>query len=129
MAWETGIVSSHYALERTPQHDPSDPDLVTDAWTKVHGEFHHALLAGSGNTKILNIALLMRDTAAVYQTWSQQQRLMSRRTVVAEHRNLMELALARNIEAGVAALSEHISRTTEVLLAHLDLMSHEDAEA
>ena len=120
MTWETGIVSTHYALERTPQHDPADPDLVTDAWSKAHSDFHRALITGCGNARLLHITLSMRDAAGVYQSWSQQQRLGSRRQVVEEHRNLMELALAREIQVGAAALAEHIARTTEVLLAHLD---------
>jgi DNA-binding GntR family transcriptional regulator len=127
MTWETGVVSSHYALERTPQHDRADPDLVTEAWTEAHGAFHRALLAGSASARILDIALQMRDAAAVYQSWSQQQRLGSRRAVVAEHRNLMNLALSRDVEAGVAAIAEHLTRTTEVLLARLDVIPTQDA--
>lgn len=120
MSWESNVVSTHHTLHRTPQHDPQDPDRVTDAWSSAHGEFHRALLLGCTNVRLLDIALLMRDAAAVYQSWSQQQRLGSDRNVVEEHRNLMELALARDIERGVAALAEHITRTTDLLLSHLD---------
>lgn len=128
IAWETAVVSTHYVLERTPQHDPEDPNIVIDAWTEAHAGFHHALLVGSGNPRMLDIALSMRDAASVYQSWSQQQRLASGRSVVEEHRNLMNLALARDIEVGVAALAEHITRTTEVLLKHLDVMTSGDMQ-
>lgn len=125
MTWESGIVSTHYTLERTPQHHPDNPDLVTDSWTEAHAAFHRALLVGYTNARILNITLLMRDAAMIYQSWSQQQRLESRRAVTEEHRNLMDLALARDVEGGVAALAQHITRTMEVLLARLDLVATE----
>lgn len=60
----------------------------------------------------------MRDAAALYQTWSQQIGRHPDRDVAAEHRNLMELVLARDTDAAVDALTRHINRTTQILLTH-----------
>lgn len=116
-AWEANLLAKHHTLERTPQYDAVDPERVSDEWSQAHADFHHALLAGCRNARLLNIATSLRDSAELYRSWSQQSARHPNRDVVAEHRNLKELALTRDVEATVAALARHISHTTEILLA------------
>jgi DNA-binding GntR family transcriptional regulator len=118
MVWESDLVARHYTLEHTPQYDDGDPDRVADAWSAAHGAFHTALLAGCRNTRLRCLAASLRDAAVLYQSWSQQIGRHPDRDVIAEHRQLLELALARDADAAVDALGRHISRTTEILLAH-----------
>ncbi|WP_081655410.1 GntR family transcriptional regulator [Amycolatopsis orientalis] len=114
--WESDLVAKHHTLERTPQYDQDDPERVSDAWSRAHADFHHTLLAGCRNSRLLSIANSLRDSAELYRSWSQQHSRHPGRDVIAEHRTLMELALARETEAAVAALARHISHTTEILL-------------
>ncbi len=116
VAWESDLVAKHHTLERTQQYDASDPTRVSDAWSAAHTAFHNALLNGCRNTRLRCVAISMRDAAELYRAWSQQPERKSHRDVVGEHRNLMELALARDIDAAVNALADHITRTTDVLL-------------
>jgi DNA-binding GntR family transcriptional regulator len=115
--WEADLLAKHHTLERTPQYDASDPERVSDAWSQAHADFHHALLAGCRNARLLNIAASLRDSAELYRSWSQQIARHPNRDVLAEHRTLMELALTRDTEAAVTALARHIGHTTEILLA------------
>lgn len=114
--WESDLVAKHHTLERTPQYDEDDPERVSDAWSRAHADFHHTLLAGCRNSRLLSIANSLRDSAELYRSWSQQHSRHPGRDVIAEHRTLMELALARDTEAAVEALERHISHTTEILL-------------
>lgn len=114
--WESDLVAKHHTLERTPQYDDDDPERVSDAWSRAHADFHHTLLAGCRNSRLLSIANSLRDSAELYRSWSQQLSRHPGRDVVAEHRTLMELALARDTEAAVEALAWHLGHTTEILL-------------
>lgn len=118
--WESDLVAKHHLLERTPQYDVDDPERVSDEWSQAHADFHHTLLAGCRNSRLLGIANSLRDSAELYRSWSQQYSRHPGRDVVAEHRTLMELALARDAEAAVEALAWHIGHTTEILLGGED---------
>lgn len=117
MGWEAAVVAAHHKLVRTPQYDAADPERLSDGWSQVHNEFHRVLLAGCSNARLTAAAAAMRDAAEIYRAWSQQTSRHPDRDPAAEHRNLMELALARDADAAVEALGEHIVKTTEVLLS------------
>jgi DNA-binding GntR family transcriptional regulator len=116
LAWEADIVASLHTLERTDEYDEADRSRVSDAWSAAHLAFHLRLLAACPNLRLLQIASSLRDSALVYQAWSQQTRRRSHRNARAEHRQLMELALARDADAAVDALQRHIRLTTTILL-------------
>jgi DNA-binding GntR family transcriptional regulator len=101
--WESHLIAKHHILDPTPQYDAEDPGRVSDEWSLAHADFHDALLAGCRNSRLLSIATTLRDSAELYRSWSQQQARHPNRDVLGEHRNLMELALARDSEAAVRA--------------------------
>lgn len=119
-AWESRIVSAHGRLERTPQTGATDPALMDDAWVTAHSAFHAALLSGCRNRRLLSIALSMRDASVLYQRWTLSIGQDTDRDAPAEHREMLDAALARDPERAVAALRTHVDRTTEVLLAALE---------
>ncbi|WP_210603791.1 GntR family transcriptional regulator [Brevibacterium oceani] len=123
VGWESGVISAHHRLERTCQYDQDDPARVSDAWSEAHREFHLALLGGCRNSRLRAVAASLRDSAELYQLWSQQVSRHPQRDVQAEHRGLLNLAIDRDVEKAVSALTEHISRTTEILLSHPDATS------
>lgn len=118
--WESAVISAHHRLERTPQYDSGDPERVSDAWSEAHREFHHALLSGCKNSRLRAAAASLRDSAELYQLWSQQVSRRPQRDVHAEHRELLHLAVDRDAEKAAEALTQHISRTTQILLGHPD---------
>lgn len=119
ITWKSDVVAKHYALEHTPQYDKADPNRVSDAWAGAHREFHAVLLSGCRNTRLTVLATNLRDSASLYQAWSQQIGREPNRDVVAEHRELMDLTLAADLKA-IPALARHIRRTTEILLGNTD---------
>jgi DNA-binding GntR family transcriptional regulator len=111
--WETTVLAAHHILERTPV--TKDDGTVNEAWAAHHRDFHRALLAGCGNTRLEAIAGSLRDGAELYRRWYWVLADDHRRDIAAEHRQLKELALARDAATAVDVLTEHIERAPRQL--------------
>lgn len=115
IAWESDVLAAHHRLDRTPQMDAADPSQVSEEWSAAHAAFHLALLAACPNPFLLSSAVSMRDSAELYRRWS-VPRDESHRDIPAEHRGLLEAALAHDADAAAELLTRHIQRTTDILL-------------
>jgi DNA-binding GntR family transcriptional regulator len=113
--WETKIVAAHHLLERTPVVD--DNGNYREEWGVFHRDFHQALIAGCNNARLQEIVLRWRDSAELYRRWWALA-TDRHRELAAEHRQLMDLTLARNADAAVAALADHIKRAPDQLIAY-----------
>lgn len=113
VTWEANLVAAHHRLERTPLLEGDDPPRVSDAWEEAHRAFHAALLEGCGNPRLLCMTESLRDASELYRRWSQPREMD--RDVAAEHRELLELALARNADGAAASLRTHFERTAQIL--------------
>jgi DNA-binding GntR family transcriptional regulator len=113
--WEAKIVAALHRLERTEIY--TDPDHVNPEWLDFHRAYHQALLAGGASTRLREIANTLRDNAELYRMWSRTWAHDVDRELVAEHRAIMTAALSGDEETAVAALSQHIVRTTAALKA------------
>lgn len=82
----------------------------------AHARFHRTLLQGCPNPRLRDIADSLRDVAEVYRCWSTAPGVSAARDVAGEHRRIAEAAVARDAEAAVTALREHVQRTTDLLL-------------
>lgn len=110
--WESELVAAHHIMATTPMgvDGEANPD-----WIERHERFHRRLLDGCGNGRLLDVALSLRDSAALYRHWSQPLGKDYDRDVAAEHRALLDAALARDADSAAALLAEHIERTTAAL--------------
>lgn len=121
LSWESNVVASHYALERTPVWRDASQQAVSAEWEELHKAFHVALLAGCPSSRLINIAASLRDSAEIYRSWSHGVSLdAERRDFEGEHRAIKEAALARDAHAASQALQSHLQRTTDLLIEHLD---------
>lgn len=120
--WETGILSAHHILEQTPI--TKDDDTVNEQWSIYHRDFHQALLAGCNNSRLAAIANGLRDSAELYRRWYWVVADHHQRDIIADHRQLKDLALARDTDAAVKLLTEHIERAPRELIAY----AHEHGE-
>jgi DNA-binding GntR family transcriptional regulator len=112
--WEANLIAAHHLLERTQASDPANPGGLNPEWVPVHAQFHAALLAGCRNARLLSIANALRDNAELYRMWAPKPHRTPRR-VATEHKKLMTLALARDVEACVSLLAQHIGMTGQAL--------------
>ncbi len=124
LAWEAGVVAAHHRLASTATYDAEGS--INREFAEMHRAFHVALLAGSGNVHLESVATALRDRAELYLHWSRHLGADTCRAVAAEHRELAELAIARDADAAVAALERHIQRTTDSLVEYRRSDTHSD---
>jgi DNA-binding GntR family transcriptional regulator len=110
------LTSLRITLECQALADGRSP-AARDEWIAAPAAFHDALVAACGRTRLLALVQSLRDTAEVYRQWAGLLGAQQGRDVEAEHRALMELAIARRTEDAVAALRAHTQCTTDVLLS------------
>lgn len=113
LAWESGVVAAHHALERTP-FVTEGPKAAT-TWRQVHRAYHQALCAGSGSPRLEEVVTQLRDAADLYRMWSGALGHDTTRDIAAEHRALRDAAIARDADLAAQLLTDHIRRTTVAL--------------
>jgi DNA-binding GntR family transcriptional regulator len=114
--WETKIVAAHHLLERTPLVD--DHGKYREEWGVRHRDFHQALTAGCNNARLQEVVLGLRDSAELYRRWWWALTTDRRSDPAGEHRQLMDLILARNPDAAIEVLANHIKRAPEQLFTY-----------
>lgn len=118
VTWEADVVAAHHLLAGTPGVLPGG-DLNAE-WFAAHERFHHSLLAGCGNDRLLGLALSLRDAATLYRRWSLPVGHDYDRDVAGEHRALAAAVVARDTDVAVTLLADHIDRTSASLRAVAD---------
>lgn len=125
LAWESEIVGSFHALQRTPLSDDTDADpddvprpALSDDWTAAHTRFHEALIAACPNLRIRTTANTLRAAAEVYRHWSSigDDTNTKQRDTDAEHKTIVDAVLARDTETAVRLLEQHLRATTRRLI-------------
>jgi DNA-binding GntR family transcriptional regulator len=116
LQWETGILAAHHRLERTPV--TRDDGTVSEDWSVQHRDFHQALLTGCGNRRLESVTNSLRDSAELYRRWYWVLADDHQRDLAREHRQLKELALARDADRAIGVLTEHIDRAPALLIAY-----------
>jgi DNA-binding GntR family transcriptional regulator len=117
LTWEGQVLATHHALARTPM---VIGERANSEWVAAHRRFHHAILDGSGVRRLSDIARGLRDCSELYQFWSYTLGRDLDRDIQAEHREIADRAVARDEDAAAAALTQHIERTTALLVAYLN---------
>lgn len=120
LEWETSVVASHYALERTPVWGETTPQAVNPEWSARHTAFHVALISGCRSHRLIEIAASLRDANQIYWSWSNGVTLdRDRRDFESEHRAIKDAALARDAVSASELLRAHLQKTADILLDHL----------
>ena len=116
MTWEARLVAAYHVLERTPLIGPDDPDRPSDAWNAAHAAFHAALIGGCHNRRLTTIASSLREEGELYRQWSVSLGGRSRDRAAADHREILEPALARRVDVAAERLGRHIAHTADLLI-------------
>jgi GntR family carbon starvation induced transcriptional regulator len=111
--WESRLLSSFHRLSRTPP--PTTPEH--DArWAAVHRRFHEALMDGCASAWTVRLCRLLYDKSERYRNLAKHRTRDKGRDVDAEHRALMDAAMARDADAACRLLGEHFTETTQIIL-------------
>ncbi|WP_020389716.1 GntR family transcriptional regulator [Kribbella catacumbae] len=117
MRWEADAVAAHHVLERARFRDTDEPNHPTDEWSMAHVAFHHALLAGCRNGRLLSMALALRQEAELYLHWSVSLGDEPHRDIAGEHLALLEAALSHDADRAKDLLRDHIAHTAQLLIS------------
>jgi DNA-binding GntR family transcriptional regulator len=119
LAWEERLVAAHHRLDRTPLTDPAAPEHPTPEWLMAHAAYHHTLLDGCANRRLLAMANALREEAELYRRWSHPDPDAAPAPAAPtaptdpappdEHRELLDAALARDPDRASDALSRLIT--------------------
>jgi DNA-binding GntR family transcriptional regulator len=119
--WEAGVVATFHALERNEQRSEHAkvPDFTE--WERRNRLFHEALVAACNSTWLLRVRNQMFEQHERYRRLSRVTSLGSR-DVSKEHKQLLDTAVARDIDSAVAVITLHIQRTTDIVADALSEM-------
>jgi len=108
--WEASIIAAHHKLHRMEERMKTGDSTAREAWKQHDWVFHQALIRACESPELLAVHATVFDKYLRYQ-----MRFLSFRgdTAAAEHRQLLEAALARDTTRGEAILRRHIEGGVE----------------
>jgi DNA-binding GntR family transcriptional regulator len=115
--WESRVLAAHHRLDRLPLVEgPSR--LLKPEWEAAHEAFHSALISACNSPWLLRFSGMLRDQTARYRLLSMHYADSAKRDVPHEHKQMLDAALAKNVEMACGLLREHYEKTTESVLRH-----------
>lgn len=115
-AWEGGIVTAYYQLNKLVEQMKKDPATYADEWERRNRAFHAALEAACGSPWLLHFCEILYDQSERYR-----RRFVTypeiRPEIYEEHRVIMEAALSRKAKPACDVLAKHIRRAAETVRA------------
>jgi DNA-binding GntR family transcriptional regulator len=118
-AWEDEIVASFHLLRRSLGKQDLSQGEWLDAYEERHHRFHRALIAACPHLTLRVICDDLYSQKTRYRRFLHSLGQASDKTLIAMHRRLMELALARDTVRGVREIKAHIGSTAQALLGLL----------
>jgi GntR family carbon starvation induced transcriptional regulator len=119
--WEAEIVAAAHRLERSPLPDiAKDRLLAISEWEKRHRTFHTSLISAAPAPRLLRLIDQMVDQTERYRIirLTASDYVALERDILAEHRKLMELVVARSIES-LSLIAEHLDQTRRAVLSRI----------
>jgi GntR family transcriptional regulator, carbon starvation induced regulator len=123
--WEVKVMAAFHRLSKLPEHEPGDARLMNEQWARRHEEFHFALVSACVSPRLLQFRKMLFDQSERYRRLSKVYG-SGPRDVLAEHKAIMEAALARDTSLATALLADHLGRTTAMVL---EGMAEDESEA
>lgn len=118
LAWESEVLKAHHLMASRAVYLPEEPARRNPEWVAAHMAFHYKLIEACGNQVLLDICQRLSDAAELYRAWSGAKGggRKPRRDVAAEHKALMEAALAHDGDRAVSLFEAHIELTASIVL-------------
>ena len=111
-AWEANILASFHRLSKAHKHLAAKEEGAIEEWEVLNEAFHDALVGAC------NSPYLLKFRSSVYAYTQRYRRICLSitsvsRDALAEHQNLCELALARDIKKVLILIDSHLEATYE----------------
>lgn len=115
-AWEAAIVSSFHLLAVTPLPRHGGDVEAVDLWEARHKAFHDSLVAACPSAWLRQFHQQTFDHGERYRRlrmFRGPSVIPSAEAIAAEHRAIMEAALARDAETACRLIADHVTRTEQ----------------
>ncbi|MDD0812724.1 FCD domain-containing protein [Curvibacter sp. RS43] len=119
--WESDIVAAAHSLGRVEQRMDGGPLALDNDWSDRHRNFHLALYSGCQSPLLGQMVVELFDAAERYRRFSALHRAVDRHKH-AEHQQLMERVLARDIDLALGLFHKHILGTERLVTQALATM-------
>lgn len=114
--WEAALSVAYRELSKTPE---KTPDMhMPEPWSQLHSHFHESLVNACDSPWLLRLRSQLFTQAERYRRLSVPL-VRTRRNVNAEHRAIVQAALARDSERACELMAAHFEKTTGILLKAL----------
>lgn len=113
LEWEGRLLSTWHQLSRT---QPVTDGIANADWARLHAQFHDDLIEACDSQWWLRLREQLYMQAERYRRMTLPHR-RGGRDVDAEHREILDLTLARDADKACAALTEHLNLTAKLLLS------------
>jgi DNA-binding GntR family transcriptional regulator len=110
VAWESRIVAAYHGLMRDSGSRPN-PGPYTSTWEGSHQGFHYALLSAARQPMLEEFHRSLWDHCSRYRNLAYPGRV-GMTSVFDGHQQLMEAAIARDVELATVLLRRHIALAT-----------------
>ena len=121
--WEDQLVLAHRRLERlgAPEEILAAPQFDERAqnWEQAHRSFHWALIAACDSPWTQRFCLTLGDQFDRYRRFARPSKTVQKR-LAEQHRQILDLALARRAEACAELVEQHVVLTAEAVLTAID---------
>lgn len=114
--WEERVVLAAHRLSRVPREGPEGYSSFSPEWEERHRAFHLALIGACGSRWLIDFYVMLTDRNTRYRYLAFAD-ASEARDVEAEHRAIVEAALAHDADRAVAAANAHIRRTADNVAA------------
>jgi DNA-binding GntR family transcriptional regulator len=113
-AWEAGILGALHQMRRHIERTGTDFRVGAPDFDRLHKTFHTSLLAACASRRLLAAHSDLYDQASRYRQ-VMMRRLESGKKFVANHQDLAERVLARDVVRAQATLEAHLRSTLEIV--------------
>lgn len=117
LEWETRLISAAHRLSGLPLRT-SDDAGVNPQWDLAHDAFHSALIGACTSPWLIKLSEMLREQTGRYRHISVKAECAQMRDLQSEHQAIVDAALKRDADAACRLLTDHFSRTAELVLAH-----------
>ena len=113
--WESALVAASHRLNRTAEQASSVGRQVSDAWAEAHQAFHSALVAACDSVWLLRIRRHLYAQSERYRRLSVPMD-SGERDLAREHELILTASLNRDADKAAELLTEHMRKTTLIIL-------------
>ena len=114
--WEERVIVAYHRVRKVPRYESTEPPMGNPHFDEPHRAFHMALVSACGSQRMLAALEQMFLHAERYRAFARRIELSD---PDADHRELMDAALDRDVGKAVALAREHILRPAQVVVEAL----------